>query len=398
MGAAGALRATIMALTAGGFLLACQPGGRGASLDADDMRAAMSAAIEVPNLGERFVAIGSLLRELTPKNAPGAGEAYREDLFLVRSCEMRPFASVWGGLDPDTAIQWAVSLQAIGNQRRREAISEVLASWVLLDQGKAAKEFLATFAYDHPDRRLVANNLITGLVTSPYPEQAIPILATIPDDSARDMLFFRILLERMRSDLNGIRDFVDAIPEDAPNNLKATAFERGLAMIVSLDPQYAVEWYNQHKLKHYSGGAAIGSMVTGLADNQPEYALPWLAGLPPSQERDDGLREAVYTWLMHKPEAANAYLRSELHREEMAVAIFPYAQWMMGQNPREAVEWARRVPHPIERTRALTQALILWGRGDRAGVILWLRETPGVNERVLDTVTDLLKISEQDLS
>jgi hypothetical protein len=101
---------------------------------------------------------------------------------------------------------------------------------------------------------------------------------------------------------------------------------------------------------------------------------------------------------MHKPEAANAYLRTELHREEMAVAIFPYAQWMMGQNPREAVEWARRVPHPIERTRALTQALILWGRGDRAGVILWLRETPGVNEQVLDTVTHLLKISEQDLS
>ncbi len=398
MGVGGALRATIMALTAGGFLLACQAGGPGSSADAEEMRAAMSAALEVPNLGERFVAIGSLLRELTAENAPGAGEAYREDLFLIRSCEMRPFASLWGGLDPDTAIQWAVSLAAIGNQRRREAISEVLASWVLVDQGKAAKEYLATFAYNHPDRRLVANNLITGLVTSPYPEQAIPVLMTLPDDETREMLLFRILLERMRSDIDGIRDFVDAVPEDAPNNLKATAFERGLAMIVSLNPEYAVEWYNQHRLKNYSGGPAIASMVTGLADNAPEYALPWLAGLPPSQERDDGLREAVYTWLKQEPESANTYLRSELHREEMAAAIFPYAQWMMSQNPVEAVEWARRVPHPIERTRALTQALILWGRMDRPAVILWLRETPGVNEHILDTVTDLLKISQQELS
>ena len=398
MGAVGILRATIMLLTAGGLLLGCQAGGRGSAMDADEMQAAMSAALEVPNLGERYVAIASLLGKMTPENAPGAGEAYREDLFIVRSCEMRPFASVWGGLDPDTAIEWAVNLQALGNQRRREAISEVLGSWVLMDQGKAASEFLATIEYHHPDRRLVANNLITGLATSPYPNQAIPVLASLPDDDNRDMLLFRILLERMRRNLHGIRDFVDAVPEDAANNLKAKAFERGLAMIVGLNPQYAMEWYSHQKVKAYTGGGAIASMVSGLATNDPEYALPWLAGLPPSQERDDGLRDAVYSWLQSRPEDASAYLRGELYKEEMAVAIFPYAQWMMGQDAKEAVEWARRVPHPTERTRALTQALVLWGRSDRNGVILFLREAPEVNEHVLDTVTDLLNIKPQELS
>ena len=71
MGAAGAARAAIVVLAAGGTLLGCQADGRGSSMDKDAMQAAMSAALEVPNLGERYVAIASLLGKMTPENAPG---------------------------------------------------------------------------------------------------------------------------------------------------------------------------------------------------------------------------------------------------------------------------------------------------------------------------------------
>ena len=172
-------------------------------------------------------------------------------------------------------------------------------------------------------------------------------------------------------------------------------------MIVSLNPQYAMEWFKMHKLKPYTGGEAISTMVTGLTENGPEYALPWIASLPPSEERDEGLREAAYSWLKSEPAEAHTYLRGELHKEEMAPAIFPYAQWMMSQDPSRAVEWARRVPHPVERTRALTQALVLWGRMNgqaRASVILFLKESGEVNDHVFDTVTDLLKIEPEELS
>ena len=69
-------------------------------LSAEEMQREIEGVLAIPNLSERFIALGAVLSGLTTENAPGAGVAYSENLIVVRACEMRPFANAWGRLDP----------------------------------------------------------------------------------------------------------------------------------------------------------------------------------------------------------------------------------------------------------------------------------------------------------
>jgi hypothetical protein len=384
-----------------GLLLGCDgmgsaPGAT-ASLNAEQMQREVGIALAHSNLSERFIALGAVLSELTAENAPGAGAAYAENIVIVQSCEIRPFASAWGRLDASAAIDFALNLRRRGSQRRREAISEVVASWAALGEGKAALDFLATLPSESEDRRVVANNLATALAALGNWEASIVVLGEIPDNEPRDMLLFKVFRELMRTDPDGIRNFVDLIPPDAPNNLKAKAFERALSLIVSLNVEYARNWFDEHVFTDYASGGAITQMLNGLVIQNPSEALRWLVNMPPSSDRDAGLRDAAYRWLKSDPSGAYAYLRPELHRAEFAPAIFPFAQYMILQDPRDAVDWARRVPHAQERFRVLTQALLRWGRIDRKAVVQWVRATPGVDESVRQEVIDVLEIKSHEL-
>jgi hypothetical protein len=55
-------------------------------------------------------------------------------------------------------------------------------------------------------------------------------------------------------------------------------------------------------------------------------------------------------------------------------------------------------PHPVERYKVLTQALIKWGRLDRKAVVQWVRETPEVDEAVRKEVVKALKIEPHELT
>jgi len=273
-----------------------------------------------------------------------------------------------------------------------------VASWAAQGEGKAAIDFLASLPPESEDRRVVANNLAAALAAFGNWEASIVVLGEIPDNEPRDMLLFKVFRELMRTEPDGIRNFVDSIPPDAPNNLKAKAFERALSLLVSLDAEYARKWFGEHIFSDYASGGAITQMLNGLVIQDPPGALRWLVSMPPSLERDEGLRDAAYRWLKSDPSGAYAYLRPELHRPEFAPAIFPFAQYMILQDPRDAVDWARRVPHAKERFRVLTQALLRWGRIDRKAVVQWIKETPGVDESVREEVIEMLEIKPHELT
>ncbi len=367
-------------------------------LGREAMKAQMSEAIRIPKLSPRFIAIGSLLEQLTAENAPGAGEAYAEDLILVRSCEMRPFASAWAEIDPETALDYAIGLKRIGSQRRREAISETVTAWAGQDRGKGAKAYLASLEPDSDDYRVVISNTIMGLAASGLASEATPLLASMPADDTREMLLFRVLLELVRSDAKQVRVWVDSIPVDAPNDLKATAFERAMALTIGLNPDYALDWFKANQFTDYANGKTIATLLKGLVEADPGTALTWLLELPNSADRDEAVREAAYLWLKAYPAEANEFLRENLHRSELRTAIFPYAQFMIKEDHVQAVEWALRVPVPFERARVLSQALVVWGHRDRPAVLKWLKEHREVDDPVLESVTDRLKIEPREIS
>jgi hypothetical protein len=367
-------------------------------LSAEEMQREIEGVLAIPNLSERFIALGAVLSGLTTENAPGAGVAYSENLIVVHACEMRPFANAWGRLDPLVAMDFALNLKRGGSQRRREAIAEVVKSWAEVDEGKPAMEFLATLPPESEDRRVVGNNLAAALAGLGNWEGSILVLHGIPDGEPRDLLLFAIFRELIRTDPDAIRNFVDSIPVDAPNNLKPKAFQRALSLLVSLNPEYARNWFEDHVFTDYATGGAIAEIITGLALQDPAEAILWLVTMPPSAERDDGLRDATYRWLKSNPGAAYDYLRPELHRPEFAAAIFPFAQFMIRQDPKDAVDWAIRVPHAFERGRVLTQALVKWGRIDRQAVIQWIRQTPDMQESVLENVIEILEIKPHELT
>lgn len=368
------------------------------ALNRNEMQSEIAEALKISSMSKRFIAIGALLNSITPENAPGAGEAYAANLYGVRSCEMRPFAHAWASVDADAAVEYSLNLTTSGGQRRREAISESVRAWTAQDRGAGAKVFLAGLDPSSDDYRVVINNTVIGLAEGGYPSEATPLLASLNPDETREMLIFKLMLELFRTDYTQVRAWVDSIPEDAANELKITAFERAMALGMTIDPQSALGWYEEHQFTDYAGTEAIATILKAYVETSPSEALAWLIQLPPSQARSDAVRDAAYTWLKTAPDDASPFLRANLNRPEMVTAIFPYAQFMIKEDWVEAVEWARRVPIPFERARVLSQALVVWGHRDRPAVIEWLKEHPEVDEPIFEAVTDQLKVKPQELS
>ena len=394
-------RLTCVALMSTLVLTACQDSGLEQArpkLDADTMKTRVSEALQERVMSKRYIAIAKALEELTIENASGAGAAYSEDILLVRSCEMRPFTYAWAAIDAEAAVDYSLNLRITGSQRRREAISESVRSWTNHDQGAGAMAYLATLDPSTDDYRVVSQNTVMGLAEGGHPELANGLISSLEDNDTRDMLVFRVLIELLRGEPDAIKNWVNSIPSDAPNNLKATAFERAMALIVGLNPTYAMEWFQENQFTDYAGGKAIATILKGLVETRPEDALAWVMSLPPSDARNEAVRDAAYNWLKAYPEPASEFLRANLHLPELTDAIFPYAQYMIKADHVQAVDWALRVPVPYERVRVLSQALIVWGRRDRPAVIEWLKANPEIDEPALETVVDLLSIEPRELS
>ena len=71
--------------------------------------------------------------------------------------------------------------------------------------------------------------------------------------------------------------------------------------------------------------------------------------------------------------------------------LFPLTQWMMTSDLQRALELAEGLDRPNQRSRALKQILVLWGREDYEAADRYMTEV-GVPEDVERAVRGVLRI------
>ena len=107
----------------------------------------------------------------------------------------------------------------------------------------------------------------------------------------------------------------------------------------------------------------------------PVAALEWAIKQPPSDSRDAAVRGGVYRWQKRDPKTSEPWIRENIGDRAMEVAIYPFAQWMVYENPVEALAWGLRVPSQPERYYVVQQSFIRWRRQDPDAAMEWLETT-----------------------
>ena len=343
------------------------------SLSADELEVQVLDAISEPGVFKRFVGLSNALSNMTSENAPGAAAAYQARLAHLTGSEMRPMIDAWVAIDQPAALEWALSIKML--PRRREAVSQAIYSWIALDDGHGAQAYVKALpASDSNDYVIVRNNFIKGTAAVGNPQLASDVLEAMPDDETRDYLVAQGMLDLLRRSPVMLKEFVDAMPDDTGNNLKAAAFSGALGLLALSQPEEAARWYDENAVSAYSSEDSVAAIGNAWVKSDPEAAFAWIISTPPSTARAKAVRDGAYYWLKRDPRGARQTLGGMLIREEMAPAIFPFAQFMVSQDLPEAADWAIRVPNRFESMKVLKQVGRRWGDSDYSAASAWLAQ------------------------
>ncbi len=371
---------SILLVASVGFALACgdSPSQRAnvtaSQLGADELEERLTEAYSKSDPYERLISLSAAASELNAENAAGAGLALQKAYSLVGRCESDPIVSAWTTVDRRAAVEWAL---AQTGSLGRNAAAQSIATWVALGGGEEALAFLQTIPSSEERFKIVRNNIIQGSGMAGESRVAIELLGEMPaeetaDRDIRQFLMARMMLEMVRRDPEILKEWTDAVPRDAPNGLKAAAFNTTLELLVRVDYLQAAEWFDTQALKPWVEAGSIAAVGSTYVLRDVDAGFAWILSQPPSEARGHAVREAAYTLLKKQPETAYPYLRENMVTEGMQPAIFALSHFYASGPPEESLKWALRVPEVREREKAILLPLMGWARRDPDAARKWV--------------------------
>ena len=344
-------------------------------LTASQMNASISEALQDENPVLRMKVLSTALVGLNAGNVEGAGEAFKTHVSLVGEFDIYPFMSQWATFDPEAAMEFATASLRAGLWRRR-GYKSVVNSWVA--SGGANEAFAYGEALKEagsPIGQAIENNLIEALILNGDFEVGMPLLEKMPEGSSRNATLLSLTFELARKwGLEKLVAWANSIPEDAPNDLKGVVLSQVLMVLAKTEPERAAALYEGVKYEDFVRGDAMALIALEWLKYDPYAAMAWVVGQPPSDARDAAVRGAVYRWQMDDSERSEPWLREHLADPAMAVALYPFAQWMVYQNPVEALSWGFRIPDKQERFYVIQQSFVGWRREDPVAAMAWYEE------------------------
>jgi hypothetical protein len=394
------LAACLMAL----FLLACeresgstQPASQAAQeLTASEMNASISEALQDKDPVLRMKLLSTALVGLDAENVEGAAEAFKTRRSTVSEFDIHPFMSQWATFDPKAALEFATVSLREGLWRRR-GYESIIDAWVASGGGEEAFAFSEALKEEEsPISTAIRSNLAGALILNGDFEIGMPILEEMPEGSGRNSFLLGLIFDLARErDLDDIVEFANSIPEDAPNNLKGAVFSQVLGVLTKTRPEQAAALYDGVRYEDFVRGDALAVIASEWIHKDPFATMEWVLSQPPSDARDAAVRGAVYRWQMEDSERSEPWLREHLSEPSMAVALYPFAQWLVYRNPVESLAWGMRVPDKRERFYVMQQSFVRWRREDPVSAMEWF-EVADLPELLREDLGALIKMESLD--
>ena len=361
------------------------------SMSSSEMQRALFEALATEDMIERMVVLGVALQSLDESNVDGAAQAVMESSpEALRVQSMVPLAYKWASIDPVAFFDFA-RVELPRGQVRGEALRTAIGRWVPDGGSDQLLQYIETLQEQGAEEaKPMRSMFLQSLLFNDYLDEATPLIAAMPDDEQRHLMLLRIVVEKIKVNPDGLIAWVNSIPVDAPNNLKPKVFSQAVKIMALNYPEKAAQWYEEDGYEDWVLNDAMPLIATEWGKEDPEAAFEWMFSQPPSDTRDTAIRGVVYRWQKASPETSEPWLRARLSDPAMAPALYPFAQWLLYQDPVEAIAWGTRIPDQREREYVITQSFGLWLQKDDAAALEWLETadlSPGLRRDIKQMVS-----------
>ena len=353
------------------------------------MESSVSSSLNQRDPVVRMKTLVTALESLDRENVEGAAEAFSSNRAKVKIYDVTPFMHRWASFDPEAAMAFSPEGLKEGIPQTY-AYQAIVSSWVESGDAEGAHAFMLKLQ-DEGDTVAEAfrMNLIDALIRNREFDLAMPMLEEMPETQGRNVLLLKLTFDLAEEGVPYLMDWSDSISVDAPNNLKAAVFANSLMVLVKSDPARASAWYAEQSHLDYVSPETLPQLVVEWIKYDPVAALEWTILQPPSDARDAAVRGAIYRWQKSDPEASEPWIRENISNPAMEVALYPFAQWLVYENPVEALAWGMRVPSKLEREYVVQQSFIRWRREDKEAAMAWL-ETSDLSESLKQDINGLI--------
>lgn len=363
-----------------GFGCANSPQSASPPPDLDTFRAALAESDEL----ERTYLLTSFLRTLRSEDMPSVLAEVEQHRAGFDSDQVRLLMLGWTRFDGpaafETAWNWPTPWKSI-------LMEEAMHAWGYND-GPAALARCEQIE-DVELQESLRQKVMAGWVSSRDRLGAAAYAATVSKPRRRTRLARRLAGEAMRDGPDAVIAWADAIPDDAPNDFKATAFSLGAGVVAKHDPARAAAWY-ERQMKHPYTSTALRTIASKWAQyHDPENLLEWMTALPVEPEREleraDAVRTAYRIWAAEELEKAGAWLQSMPDGPARDAAIDEMARATVDESPRAALHWAVQIEDKDLLRKRTLRYTRRWFVEDPGAARAWIEAadlTPEVREHI----------------
>ncbi len=322
----------------------------------------------------RAYLISRSLQDLGSDQLPELLQALTVRRMGIETDEVRLVMIAWARFDPLGAYEWARE----GPKNWRSTLTDqAMFAWAYHD-GTSALRMLE--GIEDPELKLRLRSAVTdGWMRSDDKLGATDYIANFPEVKRRGRLFFLFAGEIVMAEgREGAMRWLDALPDDTPNQAKLGLFHHIAMMVAAEEPVSAAEWFYENRAKSFSEGALSGIARRWVQHNDRPTAFEWLLAMNSdglrAGERDDAIADGFRSWMQIDPEAAQAWLLAQLPNPELDSAIAGAAKRLMPTDPDKALEWALRLNHDEKRRTQVIRAGKRWREKDPEAFSDWLKE------------------------
>ncbi len=339
----------------------------------------LSDALRDRDVLTRTYRVAEALQELDEPDIDAAVAVLEAQRLGVTESEVRLFMLAWSRFDPVAAFNWA---DAWPGPWRGTLARMAIFAWAFRDPEGAAEAF---GAMEPVLRNELHASLISGWARSGDTAGLTEYLFSKPSGSKRSRFIGVLLAELMTEGPEAIVSWAEAVPAEAPNRAKVTAFLTAGGALAQHDPSDATAFYEAHQQFGYAQPALKTIARRWVDHHDPAMLFEWLFSLPASEGVAEAVEAGFSRWWSGAPEEARAWLVAAPSIEALDPAVAVFVRHLSRTSAPRAVEWAERIRDEPLRRRTLAPLLRQWGRQDPAAARAWMnaRDLPKELQREL---------------
>lgn len=323
-------------LRGGGDRFATSPG-------AESVYDATYSALRVTPLADRAVVLAARFARADRSDLEDITRAFETTHIGTGpgAVEATLLGELWAQHDPAAALERVSAWRPFWV---RQMLAPLMRAWARLDL-KAARE-RASAIEPEKNRSLAESSIALGRFAAdgdaawigytrdwPYGEAVLPeILSRIVH----------------RDGLAGLFERIEALPADAPDDLRARALRHAAGLGGSLDPIATAAFVEAHADDPVEGLRNLRApFVDAWAQTDAPAALEWLKSQPASGPRAAAIRVAFRPWILSAESRLEAIEWIEQQPEPVLASVRDlYAMALVRVDPQRAIEAAERIQGP----------------------------------------------------